>query len=114
MIRGLIKKANCHILVSLRLESVTAPHPRSGKWLMRVVKDHWRDFPSGPAVSTPHFHCRGHGFDSGWETNILQAMRHSTHTRPQTKNHSFKMSKPLVKKEACLSTCGTKHNLASW
>ena len=24
-------------------------------------KEH-RDFPDGPLVKTPHFHCRGHGF----------------------------------------------------
>ena len=22
-----------------------------------------RDFPGGPVVKTPHFHCRGRGFD---------------------------------------------------
>ena len=27
------------------------------------LKEKRRDFPGGPAVMTPHFHCRGHGFD---------------------------------------------------
>ena len=26
------------------------------------------DFPGGPATRTPHFHCRGHGFDP-WSGN---------------------------------------------
>ena len=27
-----------------------------------------RDFPGSPVVKTPHFHCRGHGFDP-WSGN---------------------------------------------
>ena len=29
---------------------------------------HLRDSPGGPVVKTPHFHCRGHGFDP-WPGN---------------------------------------------
>lgn len=59
------------------------------------------------------FHCKGHGFDPGWETKIPQVARpkkkKKSHCRPP-----FKMSKSLVKKErATLSTCRTKHNLAA-
>ena len=25
------------------------------------------EFPGGPVVGTPHFHCRGPGFDPWWE-----------------------------------------------
>ena len=31
-------------------------------FLVQNVKD-LRDFPGGPVVKTPGFHCRGHGFD---------------------------------------------------
>lgn len=35
--------------------------------------------PGNPVVKTPHFHRRGHGFDSDWET------KNSTyHGRPKT------------------------------
>ena len=30
-----------------------------------------RDFPGGPVVKTPRFHCRGCGSIPGWGTNIL-------------------------------------------
>ena len=31
------------------------------------------NLPGGPVVKTPHFHCRGLGFDPGWGTKIPQA-----------------------------------------
>ena len=37
-----------------------------------------RDFPHGPVVKTPCFHCRGMGSIPGWGTKILNAMRHSS------------------------------------
>ena len=40
-----------------------------GKRLLPVTKNRFlRDFPGGPAVGTPCFHCRGHGFDP-WSGN---------------------------------------------
>ena len=29
-----------------------------------------RDFPGGPVIKTPHFHCWGHGFNPWWGTKI--------------------------------------------
>ena len=34
----------------------------------------WRNFPGSLVVKTPHFHCRGHGFDPWWGTAILHAL----------------------------------------
>ena len=28
-----------------------------------LLKEYSRDFPSGPEVKTPHFHCSGHRFN---------------------------------------------------
>ena len=40
-----------------------------GKRLLTVTKNRFLgDFPGGPAVGTPCFHCRGHGFDP-WSGN---------------------------------------------
>ena len=30
---------------------------------IRILKIHLQEFPGGPVVRTPCFHCRGHGFD---------------------------------------------------
>ena len=38
-----------------------------------VFKIKEREFPGGPMVRTPHFHCRGHGFNP-WLQN--QAAQH--------------------------------------
>ena len=32
-----------------------------------------RDFPGGPVVKTPYFHCRGYGFNNGQGIQILNA-----------------------------------------
>ena len=35
-------------------------------WKLKVfpkLKRPSQNFPGGPVVKTPHFHCRGHGFD---------------------------------------------------
>ena len=50
---------------------------------VRCIKNANREFPGGPVVRTPHFHCRGPRFDSltGQGTKILQAAR-----RGQKKN----------------------------
>ena len=32
------------------------------------------DFPGGPVVKTPCFHCRGQRFDPGWRTKISHAL----------------------------------------
>ena len=37
-----------------------------GRW--SLTKTQVRDFPDGPVVKTPHFHCRGRGFDP-WSGN---------------------------------------------
>ena len=29
-------------------------------------KESGREFPGGPVVKTPHFHCRAHGLDPWW------------------------------------------------
>ena len=42
-----------------------------------------RDFPGGPVVKTPCFHCRGCRLDS-WLGS--QDPNHVLHTRPQEKN----------------------------
>ena len=34
-----------------------------------------RNFPGGPAVKAPHFHCRGHRFNPWLGNEILQAAR---------------------------------------
>ena len=39
-----------------------------------------KEFPGGPVVRTPHFHCRGPGSIPGQGTKILQATRHSQKT----------------------------------
>ena len=39
------------------------------------IKRYIGDFPSGPVVKTPHFHCRGTGSILGWGTKIPQAVR---------------------------------------
>ena len=36
-----------------------------------------RDFPGGPVVKTPYFHCRGYGFNNGQGIQILNAAWHS-------------------------------------
>ena len=33
--------------------------------VLRHQKKKYVDFPGGPVVRTPRFHCRGHGFDPG-------------------------------------------------
>ena len=35
----------------------------------------YQDFPGGPVVKTPHFHCRGSGLHPGPETSILHAVQ---------------------------------------
>ena len=50
---------------------------RTGKW-RRWLEEDWililtvlrlmGEFPGGPVVRTPRFHCRGHGFDP-WSGN---------------------------------------------
>ena len=32
----------------------------------RTDENHLGDFPGGPVVKTPHFHCRGHRFNPWW------------------------------------------------
>ena len=32
------------------------------------------DFPGGPVVKTPGFHCRGQRFDPGWRTKTSHAL----------------------------------------
>ena len=41
------------------------------------LKNVWpiRDFPGGPLVKTPGFHCRGHGLTPGWITKVSHAGR---------------------------------------
>ena len=36
-------------------------------------KFHSRDFPGGPVIKTPHFHCSGQGSIPGLGTKILYA-----------------------------------------
>ena len=33
------------------------------------------DFPGGPVVKTPHFHCRGTGSIPGWGTKIPRGLK---------------------------------------
>ena len=34
---------------------------------------HFRNFPGGPVIKTPIFHCREYGFDPGWGVKIPEA-----------------------------------------
>lgn len=51
-----------------------------------ILKFMWRDFLGGPAVSTPHFQCRGQaGSQINWRTKIPQATLHGP--KKKKKNH---------------------------
>ena len=58
------------------------------------------DFPGGPVVKTPCFHCRGHGFVLGWETKILHATRHS-HKKKKRKKSRISALMVTLKLKAC-------------
>ena len=51
-----------------------------------------RDFPGGPVVKTPYFHCSGHGFVPGWETKILHATWHSHKKKKKRKKEIKNLS----------------------
>ena len=38
------------------------------KFQLGMMEKFWTDFPGGPVVKTPFFHCRGHEFDP-WSGN---------------------------------------------
>ena len=42
--------------------------PYRGVRLLLFTKGEMREFPGGPVVRTPHFHCRGHRFNP-WSGN---------------------------------------------
>jgi len=41
-----------------------------------------QEFPGGPAVRTPSFHCRGTGSIPGWENKIPHAVQPSPAPHP--------------------------------
>ena len=55
-----------------------------------LLKKEWWEFPGDPVITTPCFHCRGHGFNP-WETKILQA---TWHAKTKTMFHSTFLSDP--------------------
>ena len=54
---------------------------------IEVIKTtfYFRDFPGGPVVKTPHFHCRGMGSIPGWGTNIPHIKKHGPPPQKSTK-----------------------------
>jgi len=44
-----------------------------------------QEFPGGPAVRTPSFHCRGTGSIPGWENKIPHAVQPSPAPHPPKK-----------------------------
>lgn len=52
-----------------------------------ILKFMWRDFLGGPAVSTPHFQCRGQaGSQINWRTKIPQATLHGPKKKKKKKS----------------------------
>ena len=49
-----------------------------------LLRNDW-DFPGGPVVKTPSFHCRGRGFNPWWGTKIPKAVRCSQKKKTQNK-----------------------------
>ena len=54
-----------------RLDLRQKDEPRELGCLYETVK---RNFPHGPVVKNPHFHCREHGSVPGWGTKISHAL----------------------------------------
>ena len=44
------------------------------------------DFPGGPVVKTPRFHCRGRRFDPWWGNKIPRAAQLRQNTTQNNKN----------------------------
>ena len=54
------------------------------------------DFPGGPVVKTPRFHCRGHGFDLWLGVKILHAVWHGQKIEKEKKKKHGKTGKLAI------------------
>ena len=58
-------------------------------------KPHYRDFPGGPVLETPCFHCRGHGSIPGQGTKVPHAARPKKDKNKNKKNTLRRMKSCL-------------------
>ena len=63
-----------------------------------VKKEMARDFPGGPVLKTPCFHCRGHGLDP-WSRELRSHMPHSA-AKKKKKSERWLKEKEEVESES--------------
>ena len=66
------------------------------------------EFPGGPVVRTPSFHCQGPGFNPGQGTKIPQATWHSQKEKTNIKSSNKRKSDKFgyIKIKSSLATRG--------
>ena len=71
------KSVDVHIPYTKWYDIGGPPYQRvSHPWIQQTTdqKSIYKEFPGGPVVRTPPFHCQGVGFNPGWGTRIPQAV----------------------------------------
>ena len=92
------------LFCSLSIPCFSSPNPFISKLLPTVLCEQYsflQDFPGGPVVKTPHFHCRGHGFNP-WQGSQDPACFVAKKKKKKKKTTSYRLVNPTATKNFTL------------